>query len=257
VLDAANGKPVVFRALDIGGDKALPYLRQPKEDNPAIGWRAVRFALDRPALLRMQVRALLRAAAGRELRVMIPMVSTVEEIEKAREVVELEKAGQAARGHGLPEKVLVGAMIEVPSILMELDALMERVDFVSVGSNDLLQFLFAADRSNPLVASRYDPLNVAALRALRRVVKAADTHEVPVTLCGEMAADPLGAMALIGLGFRSISMAPAAIGPVKTMILSLEYSRVKGFIEERLEPDRTGNLRDDLRRFAELNSIEI
>ena len=109
--------------------------------------------------------------------------------------------------------VLVGAMIEVPSILMELDALMERVDFVSVGSNDLLQFLFAADRSNPLVASRYDPLNVAALRALRRVVKAADTHEVPVTLCGEMAADPLGAMALIGLGFRSISMAPAAIGP--------------------------------------------
>ena len=257
VLDAANGKPVVFRALDIGGDKALPYLRQPKEDNPAIGWRAVRFALDRPALLRMQVRALLRAAAGRELRVMIPMVSTVEEIEKAREVIELEKAGQAARGHALPEKVLVGAMIEVPSILMELDALMERVDFVSVGSNDLLQFLFAADRSNPLVASRYDPLNVAALRALRRVVKAADTHEVPVTLCGEMAADPLGAMALIGLGFRSISMAPAAIGPVKTMILSLEYSRVKGFIEERLEPDRTGNLRDDLRRFAELNSIEI
>jgi phosphotransferase system enzyme I (PtsP) len=257
VLDAANGKPVVFRALDIGGDKALPYLRQPKEDNPAIGWRAVRFALDRPALLRMQVRALLRAAAGRELRVMIPMVSTVEEIEKAREVIELEKVGQAARGHALPEKVLVGAMIEVPSILMELDALMERVDFVSVGSNDLLQFLFAADRSNPLVASRYDPLNVAALRALRRVVKAADTHEVPVTLCGEMAADPLGAMALIGLGFRSISMAPAAIGPVKTMILSLEYSRVKGFIEERLEPDRTGNLRDDLRRFAELNSIEI
>jgi phosphotransferase system enzyme I (PtsP) len=257
VLDAAQGKPVVFRALDIGGDKALPYLRQPKEDNPAIGWRAVRFALDRPGLLRMQVRALLRAAAGRELRVMIPMVSTVEEIEKAREVIELEKVGQAARGYALPEKVLIGAMIEVPSILMELDALMERVDFVSVGSNDLLQFLFAADRSNPLVASRYDPLNVAALRALRRVVKAGDTHEVPVTLCGEMAADPLGAMALIGLGFRSISMAPAAIGPVKTMILSLEYSRVKGFIEERLEPDRTGSLRDDLRRFAELNSIEI
>jgi phosphotransferase system enzyme I (PtsP) len=257
ILEAADGRPVVFRALDIGGDKALPYLRQPKEDNPAIGWRAVRLALDRPALLRMQMRAMLRAAAGRELRVMIPMVSTVSEIDEARRLLEIEKAGQAARGHALPERVLIGAMVEVPSILMELDALMERVDFVSVGSNDLLQFLFAADRTNPLVASRYDPLNVAALRALRRITQVGEAHGVSVTLCGEMAADPLAAMALIGLGFRSISMAPAAIGPVKSMILSLECRRVVGFIAERLEPGRVGNLRDDLRRFAELNSIEI
>ncbi len=257
ILEAANGLPVVFRALDIGGDKALPYLRQPKEDNPAIGWRAVRLALDRPALMRMQIRALLRAAAGRELRLMIPMVSIVEEIDAARELVRLEEQRVIARGGELPSKVLVGAMVEVPSILMELDALMTRADFVSVGSNDLLQFMFAADRANPLVASRYDPLSVSALRALLRIRHAADSHGVPVTLCGEMAADPLEAMALIGIGFRSISMAPAAIGPVKTMLLSLDSERLRQFIEARIEPKCTGSIRDDLRRFAELNSVEI
>lgn len=257
ILDAANSKPVVFRALDIGGDKALPYLRQPKEDNPAIGWRAVRLALDRPALLRMQIRALLRAASGRELRLMIPMVSIVEEIDAARELIALEEQRLRDRGGELPTKVLVGAMVEVPSILMELHALMERVDFVSVGSNDLLQFMFAADRANPLVASRYDPLSVSSLRALRRIREAADRHHVPVTLCGEMAADPLQAMALIGIGFRSISMAPAAIGPVKSMILSLDSERLASFIDARLQPQATGSVRDDLRRYAELNSVEI
>ncbi len=257
ILEASNGKPVVFRALDIGGDKALPYLRQPKEDNPAIGWRAVRLALDRPALLRMQIRALLRATAGRELRLMIPMVSIVEEIDAARELVRLEQKRLLDRGGEAPTNVLVGAMVEVPSILMELDALMERVDFISVGSNDLLQFLFAADRANPLVASRYDPLSVASLRALRRIRFAADKYGVPITLCGEMAANPLEAMALIGLGYRSISMAPAAIGPVKNMLLSLDSERVRSFIEKRMEPHCTGSIRDDLRRFAELNSVEI
>lgn len=257
ILDAAKGKPVVFRALDIGGDKALPYLRQPKEDNPAIGWRAVRLALDRPGLMRMQVRALLRAAAGRELRLMIPMVSVVEEIDQARALVRVEEQRLISRGAEPPSKVLVGAMVEVPSLLMELDALMTRVDFVSVGSNDLLQFLFAADRANPLVSNRYDPLSVSALRALRRVQVSAEQHNVPLTLCGEMAADPLEAMALIGIGFRSISMAPAAIGPVKSMILSLDQDRLSSFVEARLQPGRTGSLRDDLRRFAELNSVEI
>ncbi len=257
VLDAACGKPVVFRALDIGGDKALPYLRQPKEDNPAIGWRAVRLALDRPALLRMQIRAMLRAAGGRDLRLMIPMVSTVEELDAVKELVSVEEERLIARGGERPSSVKVGAMVEVPSILMELDALMERTDFVSVGSNDLLQFLFAADRANPLVASRYDALSVTALRALRQVREAAGRHGVPVTLCGEMAADPLQAMALIGIGFESISMAPAAIGPVKNMILSLDSTRVSEFVAERLKAERTGSIRDDLRRFAELASVEI
>ena len=169
ILEATGAKPVVFRALDIGGDKALPYLRQPKEDNPAIGWRAIRLVLDRPALFRLQVRALLRAAAGGVLRLMVPMVSTAIEMEEARALVHSEQARARQRGDPLPDKVLLGAMIEVPSILLELDALMQRVDFVSVGSNDLLQFLYAADRSNPLVAGRYDPLSVASLRALAMV----------------------------------------------------------------------------------------
>ncbi len=257
IMDGAGGRPVVFRALDIGGDKALPYLRQPKEDNPAIGWRAIRLALDRPALFKLQVRALLRAAAGRELRLMIPMVSTAAEIERAKELISEEKARAERRGDRLPEKMLLGAMIEVPSILLELDAVMSRVDFVSVGSNDLLQFLYAADRSNPLVAGRYDPLSVAALRALKMVQEAGERNAVPVTLCGEFAAQPLQAMALVGLGYRALSIAPASIGPVKKMIMSLDYGRIAGFVAERLHGDQIGDLRTALQRFAEGDSVEI
>jgi phosphotransferase system, enzyme I, PtsP len=257
ILDAADGKPVVFRALDIGGDKALPYLRQPKEDNPAIGWRAVRLALDRPGLFRLQVRALLRAAAGRELWLMVPMVSTVGEFAEAKELVERERQLLGKRGGELPESIKLGAMIEVPSILFDLDALMPKVDFVSVGSNDLFQFLFAADRSNPLVASRYDPLSKPALRVLGAVQAAGERYGVPVTLCGELAARPLEAMALIGLGYRSISMAPAAIGPIKNMVLSLDGGRVREFLKARLDDPTPGSLRDDLRRFAEGDSIEV
>jgi phosphotransferase system enzyme I (PtsP) len=257
IMDGAGGRPVVFRALDIGGDKALPYLRQPKEDNPAIGWRAIRLALDRPALFKLQVRALLRAAAGRELRLMIPMVSTAAEIDRAKELISEEKARAERRGDRLPEKMLLGAMIEVPSILLELDAVMSRVDFVSVGSNDLLQFLYAADRSNPLVAGRYDPLSVAALRALKMVQEAGERNAVPVTLCGEFAAQPLQAMALVGLGYRALSIAPASIGPVKKMIMSLDYGRIAGFVAERLHGDQIGDLRTALQRFAEGDSVEI
>ncbi|MGI9410111.1 MAG: phosphoenolpyruvate--protein phosphotransferase [Hyphomicrobiaceae bacterium] len=257
ILDAAGGRPVVFRALDIGGDKALPYLRQPKEDNPAIGWRAIRLALDRPALFRLQVRALLRASAGQELRLMVPMVSATAEFDAAKELVESERQRAKRRGDPLPETVLLGAMIEVPSILLELDDLMRRTDFVSVGSNDLLQFLYAADRSNPLVAGRYDPLSLASLRALSMVREAGERNEVPVTLCGEFAAQPLQAMALVGLGYRSLSIAPAAIGPVKRMILSLDYRHVSDFMAKRLHDGRTGDLRAELQRFAEADSVEI
>lgn len=257
ILEEAGDKPVVFRALDIGGDKALPYLKQPKEDNPAIGWRAIRMVLDRPALFRLQVRALLRAAAGRELRLMVPMVSTAIEMEKARSLIENERKRARRRGDPVPENVLIGAMVEVPSILFELDALMQRVDFVSVGSNDLLQFLYAADRSNPLVSGRYDPLSVASLRALALVQQAGERNGVPVTLCGEFAAQPLQAMALIGLGYRVLSIAPAAIGPVKSMILSANHGRIADFLRARLVSGRVGNLRTDLQKFAEVDSVDI
>ncbi len=234
VLAAAGDRPVVFRTLDIGGDKLLPYLRHDKEQNPALGWRAVRMVLDRPALFRPQIRALLRAARGRELRLMLPMISDVAEFVEAREGITREQAFLAHHQHPLPSRVHVGAMIEVPSLLWQLDLLLPRVDFISVGTNDLLQFLFAADRGNTLVNKRFDPLNPAVLRALRQVVEAAERHRVPVTLCGDMAGDRVHALALIGLGFRAISMAPGAIGPVKEAILQVQAAELEKIVQAYL-----------------------
>lgn len=256
VLARADGKPVVFRTLDIGGDKVLHYLRQPKEENPAMGWRAVRMGLDRPALLRTQVRALLRAAAGQELRLMIPMVSVATEMDEVRALVDKECQILREKGREPPQSLLIGAMIEVPCLLFELDALMKRVDFVSVGSNDLMQFMYAADRTNARVGSRYDSLHPAPLRALKALVKAAEKHKVPVTLCGEMAGRPIEALALIALGFRSLSMAPASIGPVKTMILALDTSRAEKLLEELLKKG-SHNIRERLEGFAREGGIEV
>ncbi len=256
ILARADGKPVVFRTLDIGGDKVLHYLRQPKEENPAMGWRAVRMGLDRPALLRTQVRALLRAAAGQELRVMIPMVSMAREMDLVRALIDKERAIMDAKGYEAPKKVSVGAMIEVPCLLFELDALMPKVDFVSVGSNDLMQFLYAADRTNARVGSRYDSLSPAPLRALRSLVQSAKRHGVPVTLCGEMAGRPIEAMALIALGFRSLSMAPASIGPVKSMILGLNAGRAAKLVDELVE-NGTVNIREQLDGLAKSEGIDV
>ncbi len=256
VVARADGKPVIFRTLDIGGDKILHYLRQPAEENPAMGWRAVRMGLDRPALLRTQIRALLRAAAGAELRVMIPMVSEAVEMDAVRALVDKERGILLAKGYEAPKRVQLGAMIEVPGLLFELDALMKRSDFVSVGSNDLMQFLFAADRTNARVGSRYDPLSPAPLRALKALVKAAKKHNVPLTLCGEMAGRPIEALALIGLGFRSLSMSPASIGPVKTMILSTHAGRVSAHLETLLRKSAP-NIRESLNNFAKSEGIEV
>jgi len=256
VLDQAEGKPVVFRSLDIGGDKVLPYLPHVPEENPAIGWRAIRMSLDRPTLFRMQVRALIRAGAGRELRLMIPMVSVATEMDEVQALIDKEREIAKRRGTKLPSKLLVGAMIEVPSVLFELDELLPRVDFVSVGSNDLMQFLFAADRSNARVANRFDSLSPASLRALKALAKACRKHRVPLTLCGEMAGRPVEAMALIALGFRTLSMAPASIGPVKTMIRQLDAIAVTQFVDGLLAA-RTTSLRKDLEAFAAKHAIEI
>lgn len=256
VIDEAGGKPVVFRTLDVGGDKVLPYLRQPKEENPAMGWRAIRMALDRPELFRLQIRALLKAAAGRELRVMIPMVSASYELGAIRALIEREKAFLTEHGHPLPETVLVGAMFEVPALLFELDAFLTRVDFVSVGSNDLMQFLFASDRTNARVASRFDVLAPAPLRALRTLITTAHSYNVPVTLCGEMAGSPLEAMTLIALGFRSLSMAPASIGPIKSMVLSLDAAKATAYTDGLLK-EGAKDVRMSLLQFAEKERVAI
>jgi phosphotransferase system enzyme I (PtsP) len=256
VLSAAGDRPVTFRTLDVGGDKVLPYMHTAQEENPAMGWRAIRLGLDRPGLLRRQIRALMLASSGGELRIMIPMVTELDEVRRTRGLIEREYAHFRRHGHSAPEKVLLGAMVEVPALLWELDELFKIADFVSVGSNDLLQFMTASDRGNTLVATRFDPLSRPFLRALRAIVRTGKTAGVPVTLCGEMAGNPLAAMALIGLGYRSLSMSAAAIGPVKAMSLALDAGKLGDALARRLDGgDEEEGLRVWLTTFAEAEGI--
>ncbi len=259
VFEGAGGLPVTFRSLDIGGDKLLPYMPRVEEENPALGWRAIRIALDRPALLRTQARALLKAAAGRHLRIMFPMVATTAEFLQAKRFVEGELAFLTAHGSAVPAEISLGAMVEVPSLLFEIDEIAAAADFLSVGSNDLMQFLFAVDRGNKLVADRFDPLSLPSMRALRLVAGRATAVGCPVTVCGELAGRPLDAMALIGLGFRSLSMSAAAIGPVKAMILALDGARLADLVETELRGLDGGgdNLRPILSDFAARHGIPV
>ncbi len=258
VLDAANGKPVTFRSLDVGGDKVLPYLRAQKEENPAMGWRAIRLGLDRPALLRTQARALLKAAAGRELRLMFPMVTEIAEFERAKTIIERECTHLARHGHAAAEKVVLGAMIEVPALLWQLDELLRVVDFVSVGSNDLMQFMTASDRGNARLAGRFDPLSPAFLRALRKIAEAASAAGKTATLCGEIAGRPLDAMALAAIGYRSLSMASAAIGPVKAMIRALDLAPISHRLNTLIDEGASSSeMRGELRAWAEAHSVPI
>ncbi|CAN7203422.1 phosphoenolpyruvate-dependent phosphotransferase system [Brucella sp. NBRC 12952] len=259
VIEAAGNKPVTFRTLDIGGDKVLPYFRtMGQEENPALGWRAIRLTLDRPGLLRTQLRALLKAAGGRELKLMLPMVTEVSEVKAAREIIDREVRHLSRFAHTLPLNLKLGAMIEVPALLWQLDELMTLVDFVSVGSNDLFQFLMAVDRGNSLISGRFDQLSPAFLRTLRHIVDAGNRHGKSVTLCGEMAGRPLTAMALIGLGFRSISMSAASIGPVKAMLAALDAGKLNALLNEKLDkPNGAHSLRELLLEFAEDNDIPL
>ncbi len=259
VLEAAKNKPVTFRTLDIGGDKMLPYFRGAgQEENPALGWRAIRLALDRPGLLRVQIRALLKAAGGGELRVMLPMITDLSEIRKAREIIDREVRHLSRFAYKLPTRLKLGAMIEVPALLWQLDELMQAVDFVSVGSNDLFQFTMATDRSNSQLSSRFDPVSAPFLRLLRQIVEAGKRANTPVTLCGELAGRPISAMALVALGFRSISMAPAAIGPVKSMLLDLNVEEVAKLVGEALDkPAGQVNIRDLLTDYAKAADISV
>jgi phosphotransferase system enzyme I (PtsP) len=249
---------VTFRTLDIGGDKVLPYMRSVEEENPALGWRAIRLGLDRPGLLRSQLRALLKAGAGRDLKVMFPMIATVDEFDRAKALTERELTHLRKHGHELPERVEVGAMLEVPSLLFQLDELLERVDFLSVGSNDLVQFLYAADRGNSLVASRFDPISGPVLRALRQIADKAKQYGKPLSLCGEMASRPIGALALIALGYRSLSLTASAIGPVKAMILDLDTRKAARAIRPLLETATEGaHCRAKLEAFAEAEGLSL
>ncbi|MEM7566716.1 MAG: phosphoenolpyruvate--protein phosphotransferase, partial [Pseudomonadota bacterium] len=255
VLEAARGRPVTFRSLDVGGDKVLPYLKANEEENPAMGWRAMRLALDRPGLMRSQLRALVRASSERELRLMFPMVANMTEFRAARAMLEHEIAFVRARGRPGPRSLKLGAMLELPSILFELDRLLAEADFASVGSNDLMQFLFAADRENARVADRFDPLSVPALRALRSIVETGRRAGKPIALCGELGGRPLEAMALIGLGFSTLSISPSAFGPVKAMILALDADAVSAEVANYLDAPDAESLRPRLERFARAHGV--
>jgi phosphotransferase system enzyme I (PtsP) len=256
VLEQAGERPVTFRTLDIGGDKLLPYMSEISDENPAMGWRAIRIALDRPALLRQQLRALIRAASGRHLRVMFPMIAEAAEFEAARAVLDLELDRADKRGSTPPEKTEVGLMFEVPALLWELPGLLPKVDFLSVGTNDLVQFLFAADRGNPRLAERYDALSRPVLGLLGQVVAACAAAKVPLALCGEMAGQPLDAMALVGIGFRALSMAPGSIGPIKAMIRSLELAPLEALLAGLADVPPRG-VRSRLRDFARDHGVAV
>lgn len=258
VIRQAGGLPVTFRTLDIGGDKVVSYFRNHEEENPALGWRAIRLSLDRPGLLRTQLRALLRASADQELKMMLPMVTEVAEIHAVRELLQKEVQHLSKFGHSLPRKLQFGVMLEVPALMWQLDELMAEVDFVSVGSNDLFQFAMAADRGNARVGDRFDMLGKPFLRMLRDVVRAAERNRTPLTLCGEMASKPLPAMALIGLGFRSVSMTATAIGPVKAMLLALDADRLGQELNAALDETRPGEtIRTLLTRFAAEHGVPV
>jgi phosphotransferase system enzyme I (PtsP) len=259
VLDAAGDRAVVFRTVDIGGDKALPYLNhdeQGHEENPAMGWRALRLALDRDGLMKVQARALIEAAAGRTLNVMFPMVSEPWEFDEAKALFEAQREWLTARGKKMPTEIRYGAMLEVPALAEVLDLLLPRIDFLSIGTNDLTQFLFAADRAHPKLALRYDWLSPSILRFLKRVTDACHAADVPVAVCGEMGGRPLEAMALIGLGIDRLSITPAAVGPIKAMVRSLDRMALVEEMRRHLADPRTP-FREALTRWASEHSVEL
>ena len=256
VLDSAGDRPVTFRTLDIGGDKVLPYLETEREENPALGRRAIRLGLDRPSLLRLQLRALLAAGAGRELRVMFPLIATVDEFRAARDLVDVECEWARHRGRPLPALLRVGAMIECPSLLWHLDALLPLTDFVSIGTNDLFQYMYAADRTNPLVSDRYDPLSPPALRALQSIQKACADSGTPVSVCGELAGRPLEAFALITMGYTRLSAPAGGVGPVKRMILSADLGAARRSMANLLGSS-AGSIRNEIESLARKLNVAI
>ena len=256
IIEEAGDKPVTFRTLDIGGDKDVSFLKREKEDNPALGWRAIRIALDRPALLRYQLRALITASAGTTLNVMFPMITNVAEFKKARSILDKELERHRKNKRPMPTDIKVGTMMEVPSLVWQLDHLLPLVDFISIGSNDLMQFFYAGDRDNPKLNNRYDTIAPPALNMLKFIIEKCDHYNVPLTLCGEIGGKAIGALALIAIGFRRLSVAPAAIGPVKMMIRSLDLSTIEPFVDNLLSRSDQ-SVRHALEDFASANNIRI
>lgn len=256
VLQSAGERPVTFRTLDLGGDKMSALVAVEREENPALGWRALRIGLDRPALLRYQLRALIEAAEGLWLRVMFPLVATVQEFDEARALVLKEVEAARGRKRQGPAKLEIGAMIEAPSIALAVPALKGRADFLSIGTNDLMQYFFAADRGNPRVADRYDILAPAALRFLKQIQKDAAEAGIPLSICGDAAGKPLEAMALVALGFDRLSMPASGIGPVKLMLAKFDAGPAADWLSARLT-DPSPSLRAPLQAYAKDSGVML
>ncbi|KQN76500.1 phosphoenolpyruvate--protein phosphotransferase [Devosia sp. Leaf64] len=257
-MEIAGDRPIVFRLLDIGGDKVVPYLRSMAEENPAMGYRSIRLGLDRPGLLRTQVRALLLAARGRPLKILVPMVTETFEFRQTKLVIFKEMERLRRAGEPIPSRLELGAMVEVPSLLFELDQIMPEADFVSIGSNDLVQFLTAADRANPRVSKNYDPIGLPRLRAIRLVVDAARRHNKPVTMCGELAGRPMEALALMAIGMTRLSMGPASIGPIKEMVLNLDLKPIQDSVAAALSVGADGvAIRELLTEWVEKQNLPM
>ncbi|MFV0432118.1 MAG: phosphoenolpyruvate--protein phosphotransferase [Alphaproteobacteria bacterium] len=257
VLKKAAGKPVVFRTLDVGGDKVLPWRQTIEEENSAMGWRAVRVSVDIPALLRNQLKALVQAAEGQELRVLFPMVTEMSEWYFCRTLLMEEITRHKEKTGKEPIKVQVGIMFEVPALMLQMDEMLDAVDFVSIGSNDLAQFLFASDRGSPLVSERFDPTSLIMLKFYRRLLQKASAKNVSVTLCGEVASDPLGALALVGVGFKRLSMSPLSIPSIRDMICSVDIANLQNWMESQLENYRQRSLRKELKNWAKDHDVYL
>jgi phosphotransferase system enzyme I (PtsP) len=254
VMEAAAGRPVLFRTLDLGGDKMLPGSRPPVEENPAMGWRSLRVALDRPAVLRRQARALLLAADGRELSVMFPMVATVAEFQAARAVL----VAEAARVRPAPQRFRIGTMLEVPALIWQFDEILKEVDFISIGTNDLLQFVFAADRGTPSLAARYDVLAPGMLNLLAWLAARAAAAAVPLSVCGEAAGRPLEAITLAGLGITTLSMAPGALPAVKEALAALDLAGFRAVLGAiRRSAGAAASLREPIAAWAREHGVPV
>lgn len=256
VMDAARGRPVLFRTIDVGADKLMTSHPVLVEENPALGWRSVRFALDHKGLFRRQMRALIRAAAGRPLSVMFPMVTVASEFHRAKALLNEEINWAKTRGRPVPLTLSVGAMLEVPSLAYELDALAGHADFISIGTNDLMQFFHAADRMTPEISDRYDMIARAPLNFLSQIAETCNRLSLPVSVCGEAAGRPLEALALLAMGFRALSMPPGAVGPIKRMIRSMDLGKFAEAIKLAF-PRSDGSFRNDLLGIAQLNDIVL
>mgnify|MGYP000392129446 CR=1 FL=1 len=256
VLEMAQDKPVVFRTLDIGSDKRVPFLKHAEEENPAMGWRATRLTMERPILMRLQIRALLTAGAGKEIRILLPMIADISEFKAVRAMVDEELRYLENVERELPSSVKVGSMLEVPSLAWQLDELLPLVDFMSIGTNDLMQFFFAVDRANPKLSERYDFMLPSFLRYLRDIIEKCHQANVPVSSCGEVGSRPLDALVMMGLGLKILSLPPTSIGPVKAMIRSANIIEFQSWLDETLG-NAHSSIRERVMQYAVEKNITI